>query len=598
MNVMNQTKRSFTPLIIGAALVLLGGLILTIRLVDFQIGWEWLQFVLPILLLVWGVSKLLRHYLLDPAVLADRPGKAGLLGGLFWSAVGLVWLLDLLGAVPGLEFFGLYWPVVLILFGLGKIADYYRSQGLLQVRAGEIIGVLMLILVGVLCGLVARAQFPLITLPSIDLGGRHVSLEGWFDEKYSWKETESVDAQGVQQIEIANLYGDVIVQGHGSKTVEIELTKAVLASSKEEAEQVSDQVRVTVERSEEGSLRISTNRKEIGQSGSRKTLFKSHFRLSLPEQVPVRVTNQYGDVRVQRLNADCTIRSSYGQVIVDGLVGELDVENQYRQVVVRHLEGPARVSNDRGAVRIEDGVGDLELETAYDSVTVRRQQGSVQVKNRFGRVSLESVTGNAAVEAPGSEVTVSELDGRLAASGSHRGISISHVNQGVELESSNNRISFSQIRGPVVVRSAYADIHASELEAGLQVEAKGTRVSVDDLEGGFEISTSQRPVRVARFGGAGRVQNEYGEIELVADRALEGPLTASTKNAAIRFFLPEGAAAKISAQSPGGKIESMFTREAPGGQALSVFETELGQDGPQVRLLTTYAPIVIARTPE
>ncbi len=589
---MSQPRNSPATLIVGSILVVVGTLFLVTRLVDFDFGWAWLRFALPILLLTWGLSKLIRHFLLDVGTLADRPGKAGLLSGLFWTGVGAVWLLDLLGVIPGMEFFGLYWPVLLILFGLGKIADYYRSRGRLQLRVGEVFGVIFLVLAGLGAGQVAKAQFPLISLPS--LSGDHVSIDDWFSHKYSWKEEDAVDAEGLQQIEVSNLYGDVVVDGHTSKQVEVELAKEVLASDENEAKAVADQVQLTLERVE-GVLKIGTNRKDVSQN---RKLFKSHMHIRLPANLPLIVNNRYGDVRVNAVEAACEIKNAYGDVRVEEVTGPVRVSNQYRRITLRGVEGTVEVTNDRGAIHTEDGVGDIELATAYDSIVVRRQQGNVRLKNRFGSVSLNSVTGFAEVDSPGSEVTLSEIDGAITLSASHKPVTISSAGKGVEMQTSSNRVTLTQIAGLVKIQATYSDIRAEELEAGLQVESKGTRVSVQDLEGGFDISTSTRPVRLENFAGGGRVQNEYGEIEVISDRALDADITLSTKNAPITLVIPENTAARISAQAPGGRIQSEFTRQAEAGQELSVLDTQLAQGGPKVRLQTNYAPIFIRKSPE
>ena len=141
-------NRSLTPLVVGLILVVLGGLFLAANLWDWSFNWwRLLEFALPVLLAFWGLTKLVRHFSWDAARLDGQPSKGGLLGGLFWLGVGAVWLLDLVGAVQGLSFFGLFWPGLLVLFGLGKILDYYRLGGQSQFRAGEVVGLLFVILV-------------------------------------------------------------------------------------------------------------------------------------------------------------------------------------------------------------------------------------------------------------------------------------------------------------------------------------------------------------------------------------------------------------------------------------------------------------------
>ncbi len=586
---MNGTRASVTPVIVGIVLVVLGALIMIVRLVDIDLGWEWLKFVLPVLLLAWGVFKLIRHYFVNVSVLVDRPGKSGLLGGLFWIGVGGVWLLHLLGVLDFWDFFGLYWPVLLVLFGLGKIVDYYRSQGRLQVRFGEIFGVLAIVLIGSLVAVGADAQWHL--MPSIDLPTGRVAIDDWFDQSYSFLEEQELDAEGVQSVAVDNLYGDIVVTGSESSRVRVELTKAVLASDEAEAKAVADEVRLTVA-NQEGILRIGTNRKDVGQ---KKKLFKSHLKLWVPPAVALRLENQYGDVRVSGATGGCVIRNSYGDVVAENLSGGVDVENKYRQVVLRHVEGEVRVSNDRGPIRAEDGAGALGLTTAYDGITVRRHQGPVTAKTRFGSVTVDKVNGAVELDAPGSEISARDVDGILDLKASHKNVRVTRARKAVMLETSNNRATLERIGGLATIRAAYADVRASDLEGGLKLDGKGTRVTVEDLVGGFEVSTSTRPVRITRFAGGGSVQNEFSEVELRTDRPLAEPVTVSNKNADITVLLPEGSPVMLSAQAPGGSIDSQL-EGAKTSEEITVFEAEVGQGGPRLRLQTTYGDIRIRRS--
>ncbi len=78
-----------------------------------------------------------------------RHRRPSLLGGLLWTTVGVLFLLRNFGIGP--DFWSMaqrYWPILLILFGLGKVIDYYRQSEGVSLRVGEVVSVLILVVIG------------------------------------------------------------------------------------------------------------------------------------------------------------------------------------------------------------------------------------------------------------------------------------------------------------------------------------------------------------------------------------------------------------------------------------------------------------------
>ena len=158
-------RKNLTPLVGGLLLVAAGLFLFTARFYDFDIRWfEVLRLALPALFLYIGLSKLIRHFAWNSEQLQNSPSRASLLGGLFWTSVGLLVLLDMLGALSFFDVFALYWPLLLVLFGLGKVIDFYRLKGRMQFRGGEIVGLILLVFLGLFCTAAREAHWPLINL--------------------------------------------------------------------------------------------------------------------------------------------------------------------------------------------------------------------------------------------------------------------------------------------------------------------------------------------------------------------------------------------------------------------------------------------------
>ena len=157
-------SRNRRTLVSGLLLTAVGCLFLIFNLYDLRLSWRMLaQYLLPPFFLWIGGSKLVRHFWPQPEDFNGASRRASLLGGFFWCFVGLCLGLHyflFLNVCPTLEFAGSYWPAIVILFGLGKIVDFYRLQPASQVQPRELLGLILVILLGLAAHKLARFEFP------------------------------------------------------------------------------------------------------------------------------------------------------------------------------------------------------------------------------------------------------------------------------------------------------------------------------------------------------------------------------------------------------------------------------------------------------
>ena len=584
---MSQERR-LAPLVMGLAMVGLGSLFLSSNFFDFNIRWlDWLRFVVPVLLICWGSFKLIRHFLWDPSD-SGAKGRPGLLSGLFWTGLGVAIFLDLLKQAEFLEFVGLYWPIVMVLFGIGKIIDYYRLQGRMQFRAIELVGIIFIGLLGVLMSQAAKAHFGEINLPwdVMSIGERST--------RHTETVEESVSARGLQRVEISNIYGDVTVESGPAESVEIRLSKEFRAKTedREKALERNKRVKITTQ-SQDGLLRIGTNRARVGRSGAR---FKSHLYVTVPREFQVNVRNKYGRVKVERINGRCDVTNRLGSVSLNEIVGDVVVINERGATTLRHIQGLVKVENQRGSVRVEEVTGAVEAGTTFKTLTVRKLKGRLLAINEFGKVRVSDIQGNVTINAPGSEVSATGVNEDLKIQNSNQSVSVRN-SRSLELETqSPGRVEIRGLTGPINISAQQALIDGRDLSAQVTVLAKASRVRLSRLQGPFKVATSLRSVKIEDFLQGGEIQNEFGEVSLTTGSGLRGAITVSNKNGAISLALPAETAFRLSALALGGSVKSDFgeTSETEGDQGHSL-ETSVGQGGPLIRLQTTNSQIRIRR---
>ena len=590
--------RNLAPLALGFLLVLIGALFLAINVLDFRLlRFDGLRYILPVLFLLWGASKLIRHFSWNADQLARPPRRSSLLSGLFWTGVGSVWLLALTGAFEFLAFFGLYWPMLLVLFGIGKIVDYYRFQGRIRLRAGELIGVFLIVFIGITAGRIAQANWPGLDFdfPSIVLDDHNILIRGPWGETHRWTAEAQQSAEGIALLQVNNDYGDIRVEAGSREEIEIRLTKEVVADDQEQARQVADRIQIS-QRREGDLLEVTTNR-ESGRAGQQR--LSTDLFLRVPARLAAVLKSRHGDIRVSGLENTLSVENASGDVDIDAQQGALTVVNEYGHIQVRRSRGEMKLENRRGRILLDDGVGNATVSNLYDLATVRRLEGDVTIKNRFGSVRVSDVSGSVTIDAPGSSVSVKGTRQAVHVQNSQKTVSISESQGPVELETSYSRVELKGIYGIVDLRATHSEITARNMKSKFSCKAIGSRLSLSALEDGFDVVTTLRPITVRGFSGSGVAQNEFDDITISTDQSLSGELSVINKSGNIELRLPSDAGFVLSAQAPSGRIRSEFesrkAEEQAEAEGSPLLETSIGDGGPRVRLQTTQGQIRIRK---
>ncbi len=582
-------------LIVGLILILAGTLFLLSNLISFRVDWVLLfKITVPVLCVGVGLSKLVRHYLAPLDELSRGGRKSSLLSGLFWLFFGFVIFLDILDVIETLSFFGLWWPVLLIAFGLAKIADHYRIPGGIQVRVGEIFGVIFILVFGLACNRLARAHLPLID--DFTWGDVTVSLPvGLEGERFNFESTQPLQLDGIESIQVENLYGDVVVEPAPSAEASLRLVTRVRAENQQQAADLNREVVLKLNQAD-GRLKISTNRPDLGEKGRG---VGTTLLLQLPAALPVSISNSFGAVRVSRRSAPVHIDNSYGDVQVSSQTGSLTVTNRNGRVEARSVTGSVKILNQRAAVLVDGVDGPVEAATEYDSVRLEHIRGNAVVRNHFGSVRLVDIQGEASVSGEGSSVRAEHLAQRLSVRNSHKEVAIRDVAGPLDLETSYSRVELTQIQGAVSLKAVHSTVSARDLRQEVVVAGRGSEIKLARIAGPLRVETSLRKVTVEDFSGPVTVQNEFGEVVLENRTAPTQPVRIINKNGSILLSLPARSQFKLAAQAVGGEIESDFGEMAeaaePAAGGVAVFETTVGEGGPLIELQTSQSRIRIKK---
>jgi hypothetical protein len=536
--------------------------------------------------------------------------RPSLLGALLWIGLGVVFLLRNFNIGPDFwSMAGRYWPILLILLGLGKVIDYFRGHEGVSIRAGEIIGIFLLLIVGSFFTKTANTNFGRILseLP-ISIGDESVRPGHWIGNSYSYNEEASYTIPTNATLRIENSYGLVSVSPGSDSEVKVRLRKVVYNNDESRAKSIAGEIKLeggaeaqtaapAQARAEaepapgktESIFVVRTNRDSLA---SRDYRFNTEMEVYVPKKAKVMVRNSFGELRAVNLEGALDLGTSHEALEVHDCTGTVMASNRYAATRLINIGGDITVEA-RGRVYAETVKGNLSIRNEYAPVEVRDISGVVKVSNTDSSVSVEKAAKAEEIDAPGCQVTTRELQSTLKLGTSHKRVQISDVASNVTLDTRYANVTIKDVKGNLEIASNSDRINVDKIAGHLIIKAQGSGIQADSITGPVDIATTHKDVAVNNFEGACKVTNEYGEVTLSTGSLGKGDLSVTSKNGDIQLLLPASAAFQIEATARNGRVDTDFAGLEPVSEANNTgsLKAKVKAGGTKIVLNTEYSNI-------
>ncbi len=535
--------------------------------------------------------------------------RPSLLGGFLWTGLGILLLLRNLGIGPDFwSLVGRYWPILLILLGLGKVIDYFTQKDAVSIRVGEIVGILLLLLIGSAITKWSGSHVGQMVrdLP-IEIGGTSVRPGQWIGESHTYTEEAAYPLAYPIPISIENSYGTVSIARGNQHEVRVRLKKVIygdesharkaaseihIEAGEESASDPSATLKAEAEPGQESGsvfLAVRNNREALTSKGYR---FNTDMEIFVPSNSEVQVRNTYGEVKATDIDGSFDFGTTHRAIEVRDCAGQFMVSTRYAECRLTNLVGNLEVDG-RGGVYIENIKGDVNVTDEYSPVEISRVDGKITVSNTEGSIRIEKVTQPVVINARGTRVRAEGLQDNVKVIASHRSVDISNVAADVSIESSYAAVTLKDIKGNVTVTSNSDRFSVDDVSGHIRMMGRGSGIQVNDVGGPLDINTTLKDVLVNGFGASCNITNEYANVSVSAPNLSGADVHIKNRNGRIDLFLPEGAAFSISATARNGKVESAYRGLANAGNAgnMGVLKSRVKTGGPRILLETDNADI-------
>jgi DUF4097 and DUF4098 domain-containing protein YvlB len=403
--------------------------------------------------------------------------RQSVFGGLILIAIGVLFLLHHFRPELGIaHLFRVYWPVLLIVWGLARLIENLADRGT-GAQHGPIVGEVALVVLLIFVALAldgydrVRTQFP-----QLDIG------DIW--ENKGTPITEELPAQKIpakSTITVNTDEGDITVFAEDTNELRVVGTKTVSAVSDNESRKRAQEITLQISKDANGAYEVQPN-VAAGRGHAR-----VDFEVHVPNQATIIAKTDKGDINVGGVSGTVTASSEKGDIEV-------------------HDSGSANISVQSGDIRVEHIKGDVYVKGPGNDVNVSDVSGDATFEGDFyGSVELEKIAQTTRFTSSRTALTILNLRGHL------------------DLDS-----------GALQVSDAEGNVRVATRERDVNLEDTPGRIEISDTHGDVSVNLHQPPKDEIN------ITNDTGGVDLALPATSTFEITASSRSGDIQSDFGSG----------------------------------------------------------
>ena len=349
------------------------------------------------------------------------------------------------------HWFANWWPLLLILYGLIKLVEYFvaRNSGtqFRGVGAGGVVLVVFIILFGL--SFSAAEQFRRGFMDGLNGG----DFNNWFGQDYSYTQAIEQDFPAGANLKVVSRKGDIHISSWDQNKIKIDVTKKVRAESQSDADRFNQNSQVSLTTlANEVTVNTNNENKPVG----------SDLVIFVPKKGTVTIDTTNGDVVVQNRDGNLKITNSHGDVTVQDVTGSADVS-------LRH--------GDFHATKVS---GDVTVDGRLDDVSASEIGGNLRLTGDFfGDLNISKIAKTVTFKSSRTDLQFAKLDGSMTMQSDS--LRADAVNGPVTIATRSKDIELENVAGNVDVKNSNASVQRRPAE-------KLGQISVENKNGTVELT--------------------------------------------------------------------------------------------------------------
>jgi len=359
--------------------------------------------------------------------------RGSIFTGLLLIVLGVIFLIDIYE--PGLRvghWIRLYWPVLIILWGLAKLVDHFAAQRAGGPRGPFLSGgeaVLLIVLAFVLAGFAFR-DWLRDRYPDFD-----IDIPPF---QHSYSKTQDLPPQQLPAgahviIEIDR--GDISIKPSNDNQLRVGVSESAYGKTESDANQKLHNIDI--------EIRQNGNVYRVGpRSGGSQAGGSTDLDITIPRTVSLDARTNHGDVEIAGVSGPVTAHSGNGDVDVHDIGSDVAVDLQKGDAKITAVAGNVKLTGRGDDVDISDISGDAAIEGAF-----------------IGSLHASKIGKTLHCASPWAELTIAQLSGNADADSGD--IEISGASGPAKLVTHNKDIDVSNVSGRIDIANTHGDVKVS-----------------------------------------------------------------------------------------------------------------------------------------
>jgi DUF4097 and DUF4098 domain-containing protein YvlB len=443
--------------------------------------------------------------------------RRSIAGPLVLIVIGLLFLLRNFGIrFPIWHFFGHWWPVLLILWGVIALIEHTTSQRMgyrtRHLGAGGIVLLIFLVALGV------SAHYS----SDFDWGGVRNQIQmdddlgGIFGTAYTFDDTlqQAFPAHG--SLRVVCDHGTLNIAPAEDNNLRVVVHKKVYAQNQNDANKYNAGTKPQITVS--GNLVVlNANTNGAGEHG-----VQDEMDIFVPRDATLDIKSKSGDVTVNDRKADVKVELQHGDVTLNDIAGAVNISLQKGSLRASKIAGDLDVDGNIDNVTIDEVAGAVHLNgDFFEDIRLSKIAKTVTFKSSRSDMQIASVPGD--LEIAGDEVRGSDLTGPSRLITRSKDIHIENVSGDLQLETTNGDIEVRAADklplGRISISSKRGDISlVLPSKAGFQVQATTSKGGITSDFEAVKIDESNGSARAAGAVGNGvsklQINTDTGDIRI------------------------------------------------------------------------------------
>src|SRR5208282_5949034 len=429
------------------------------------------------------------------------PRRSSIFTGLLLILLGTIFLLDRFNPLLGIgHLIRLFWPVLIILWGVAKLIDHLAARRGGQPSPSFLSGgeaALMILLAFVLTAFVLRDWIH-ERYPDLDF---EIGLSLPYSQSRQLA-PETIPAGAHVMIETAR--GKIAVHAGGGSDIRVGVNESASASSETAADERMKNAEVVIEHTGDGYSIHPLRQRDV------RGAVTVDLDIELPKTASVEVNTGHGDIQISGVA---------GSVIARTAGGDIEIHDAGSDVTADLQKGDAKIAGVAGNLKLTGRGKDVDLSNIAGDATV---EGAF-----VGDIRASSVAKTIRSTSPWADVTITHLTGRL--------------------EADSGDIEISDAGGPLKLITHNKDIDVKNVSG---------RIEIVNTHGDVKVSYSASPRDDLT------ITNDSGDADVAMPAASSFAVSAVSKSGEVESDF-ENASLKISNEGDHGQISGKFGAAGP-----------------------------------